>query len=292
MDGVAPASIGPQGRPVSPFVSAPLWHIVIVNYKTASMAAQAARTARQCAPEARVIVVDSASEDDCGELVAREKNIEYLGLTENRGYGAALNAGVGNSSAEYLLLLNADLELAPGTVSHLQTRFESLPTLGVVAPRLRSANGQVQPSCRRFPTHRSLLASRGSPFSYLGRPQARSYRLPEPNSFTLTDVVAGACLAVRQQVWRDLGGMDPAFVLYAEDSDFCFRAKKAGWLVGYEPAVSVQHEWGASRRKARRQSNLQHAESLSRYFYKHYPERRWANLAVSCLMRLHARLRF
>ena len=120
----------------------------------------------------------------------------------------------------------------------------------------------------------------------------RTYRVPEPNTFTLTDVVAGACLAVRNELWQQLGGMDEAFFLYAEDTDFCLRAKQAGWLVGYDPGVCVRHEWGASTRLSRRHSNQLHAQSLSRYFRKHYPKRSGANALVSWLLRVHAFLRF
>ena len=242
-------------------------------------------------PGARIVVVDSASGDQCQELLAHESSIEFLGLTENRGYGAALNAGVRNSSADYLLLLNADLELEADTVRQLQSRLDNLPTLGVVAPRLRSSDGMVQPSCRRFPTHASLFFSRGSPIGWLRGATNRSYRVPEPSAFTLTDVVAGACWAVRRSVWEQLQGMDEEFFLYAEDTDFCLRAKRAGWLVGYDPTVTVTHRWGASTSQTRRHSHRLHAESLSRYFRKHYPRRRWANVMVSCLLRAHARLR-
>lgn len=269
-----------------------LWHVVIVNYKTAGLAVRAARAARRALPDSRIVVVDSASGDQCKELLAAHEDVEYLGLSENRGYGAALNAGVSGTQSEYLLLLNADLELAPDTVGFLQAKFETLPSLGIVAPRLMSSDGSVQPSCRRFPTHWSLWTSRGSPLAWLSSPSTRTYRVPEPNSFTLTDVVAGACLAVRHSTWEELGGMDPSFLLFVEDTDFCYRAKQTGWLVGYEPATSVRHEWGASRRQVRRQSNRQHAESLSRYFYKHSPGRPWANRCVTWLLRMHARLRF
>jgi hypothetical protein len=85
--------------------------------------------------------------------------------------------------------------------------------------------------------------------------------------------------------------MDERFFLYAEDTDFCLRAKRAGWLVGYDPTVAVTHGWGASTGQARRQSQRLHAESLSLYFRKHYPRKRWANAAVSCLLHCHARLR-
>jgi N-acetylglucosaminyl-diphospho-decaprenol L-rhamnosyltransferase len=289
---VATAPVGAQGRPIS--LATPNlanWQVVIVNYRTAALAARAARSVHRAAPGADLVVVDNASGDGCEELIAKDGLARYLSVPENRGYGAALNIGARNSQADYLLLLNADVQIGADAILGFQSRFEAVPRLGLVAPRLLSPDRTVQPSCRLFPTYRSLLWSRGSPLGKLRSKSDRVYRLPEPNSFTLTDVVAGACLAVRTAVWRELGGMDEGFFLYAEDTDFCLRAKQAGWLIGYDPAVAVVHDWGASTLLARRRSHRLHAESLSRYFQKHYPDRIWANAAVSCVLRIHARLR-
>jgi GT2 family glycosyltransferase len=187
--------------------------------------------------------------------------------------------------------MNADVDLSPDCIRRFQERLEFLPGLGIVAPRLLSPDGTAQPSCRRFPTHGSLLWSRGSPVGRLLRPTPTSYRVPEPMTFTLVDVVAGACLAVRQEVWHELQGMDERFFLYAEDTDFCRRAKQSGWLVGYDPAITVNHEWGASTRHSRRRAHKAHAASLSLYFRKHHPQRPWANALASALLWCHARLR-
>ncbi len=268
------------------------WRIVIVNYRTPELARQAARSARAAAPGASIVVVDTDPAPEFADLIRTDGAAELLPLPENRGYGAALNAGLRDAAAPYVLVMNADVRVAPNVTGQLQARFEGFPRLGVVAPRLLSPDGTVQPSCRRFPTHRSLLWSRGSPLRFLRGHTDRSYRLPEPSAFTLTDVVAGACMAIRRDVWNELGGMDERFFLYAEDTDFCHRAKRAGWLVGYDPSVTVAHAWGASTSQSRRQSHRIHAESLSLYFHKHHPGSRFANAVVTCLLRCHARLRF
>ena len=112
--------------------------------------------------------------------------------------------------------------------------------------------------------------------------------LPDPETFTLCEVVAGACLAVRRTTWEALEGMDESFFLYAEDTDFCKRAKDAGWLIGYAPEVHVPHAWGASRATAPAQSTAWHARSLAAYFHKHYPKRPLANRCLALLLHAHA----
>lgn len=268
------------------------WQVVVVNYRTPTLALRAARSARRAEPQADILVVDSGSDVPSQDLLEIQTVARYKPLPENRGYAAALNAGAREGDSRYLLLLNADVEVSPESVRVFQRHFEAHSRLGILAPRLVSPDGGVQPSCRRFPTYHSLLVSRGSPVGWLHTAARRSYRIPEPNSFTLTDVVAGACLAVRRDAWEDLGGMDERFFLYAEDTDLCKRAKQAGWLVGYEPLVTARHEWGASTQLARRASHRLHAESLSRYFRKHHPERWCLNTLVSWILWVHARLRF
>lgn len=267
------------------------WQVIIVNYRTAALAVRALRSARSSAPDAEITIVDNGSGDNSTDILRGVPGATLVTLPSNKGYAAALNAGARGGATEYLLLLNADVQLGADCVRRLQQRFEALPGLGLVAPRLVSPDATIQPSCRLFPTHRALLLSRGSPVGWLRSTSNRSYRVPEPSAFTLTDVVAGACLAVRRQVWQDLDGMDEGFFLYAEDTDLCLRAKQAGWLAGYDPAIVVQHEWGASTRQARRRSNHLHAQSLSRYFHKHYPQRPVSNALVSCVLRIHASVR-
>ena len=272
-------------------MSDPTWLVVIVNYRTGPAAAAAARSARDAlADRGEVVVVDSASGDDSRSHISSLSGITLLELAANRGYGAALNAGAAGHQARYLLCMNADVTVTPDLFSVLQRRFDEIPRLAICAPRLQSEDGRVQPSCRLFPTYGNLLWARRSPLGMLNPGGRRRYILPEPPSFSLCDVVAGACFGMRRRVWDELKGMDERFFLYAEDTDLCFRAKAAGWLVGYDPSVTVRHAWGESTRRWPRQTARMHAESLRYYFRKHYPNRRLANGVLGLALGAHARL--
>lgn len=271
----------------------PSWHVIIVNYRTGALAARAARSARDCAREHKnvtITVVDSASGDDSREEIDAVDGISLVTMPENRGFGAALNAGARDSDADFLLCQNADITFGPELLDRFDRRFAELSTLAVIGPRLVGPDQSIQPSCRHFPTHGSLLFSRGSPLGTVLKSRQRRYIIPEPPSFTLCDVVAGACVAVRRSVWQELGGMDENFFLYAEDTDFCRRAKMAGHLVGYEPAVTALHEWGASTQQDRRRWEQVHAQSLERYFQKHHPDRPLANALLKLALKLNSHL--
>jgi len=270
-------------------VHTPTWRIVIVNYRTGPLAARAAQHACEVVGNrGEVVVVDNASGDESPALLGRVTTARVILQDQNRGYGAALNAGARDFRGDWLLLQNADATIDAETLHCFEQRFASISRLGVVAPRLVSSDGTIQPSCRRFPTHRSILRSRGSPLSVAAGRNGQRYLLLEPATFTLCDVVAGACMAVRTETWRQLGGMDEGFFLYAEDTDFCRRAKDEGWLVGYDPSVVVAHAWGASRVTEARRVSAWHAESLAYYFRKHFPGRRWANSILAQALKLHA----
>jgi hypothetical protein len=263
------------------------WHAVIVNYRTGELAVRSARAAREAiGPSGTVTVVDSASGDDSVALLSAEPGVDVCALGVNRGFGAALNAGARRSDSAYFLCMNADVEIAGDLCIQFEARFGSLSTLGIIGPRLVGKDGTAQPSARLFPTHASLLWSRRSPLRRWLPTRGRRYLLPEPPSFTLCDVVAGACFAVRRSVWDSLGGMDEHFFLYLEDTDLCRRAKVAGWLVGYEPAVHVAHTWGASTKQSDADSRHHHAQSLVRYFRKHHADRPIANTVLALATRI------
>jgi len=79
------------------------------------------------------------------------------------------------------------------------------------------------------------------------------------------DWVSGACLLVRRSAWDVVGGFDPAYFMYLEDVDLCWRAGRAGWAVGYEPAARVLHVQGASTRRRPYRMLVAHHRSLWRF---------------------------
>ena len=269
-----------------PALDSSRWQIVIVNYQTGELAALAARSARAVlGASGAVTVVDSASGDDSVSVLRAVDEIDVSALDSNRGFGAALNAGARLADSEFILCTNADAIFQADLLERFETRFREQARLGIMGPRLLSADGSAQPSARRFPTHASLFWSRRSPLRRWFGAKSRSYILPEPSSFTLCDVVAGACFAVRRTLWKELDGMDEEFFLYLEDTDFCLRAKRAGWLVGYDPSVRTEHIWGASTRRNPEEASRRHVESLLYYFRKHHPRRVVANRLLAFALR-------
>lgn len=275
-----------------PPTSAPRWQVIIVNYRTSSLAVNAAVHALDAlGNNGQVTVVDSHSGDDSLNRLGEVKDIQVVSQQSNRGFGASLNAGARNHTEPFLLCMNADVHITAKVLNVLEQKLTENSALGIVGPRLKSPDGGTQPSCRRFPTHLNLIWSRMWSPIRKRTPEEWSYVLPEPQVFSFCDVVAGACFAVKRDLWDALGGMDETFFLFAEDTDFCRRAKSAGWLVAYEPSVSVQHDWGASTGQNRSGSARAQAVSMSAYLAKHYPKRRVANRLYAILMRMYVAIK-
>jgi N-acetylglucosaminyl-diphospho-decaprenol L-rhamnosyltransferase len=241
---------------------------VVVNYKTADLtvACVASLAADGAGP---IVVVDSASGDSCGEkLRASGLPAVYLPLAVNEGYGRAANAGVDVTDTEFVLVCNPDLVVQRGTVNALAEAFAEDATVGAVGPRIDRPDGVRYPSARRFP---SLGESVGHGFLGLlttSNRWSRSYLRTDDEAAGAVDWVSGACFAARRVAWDAVGGFDPAFFMFMEDVDLCWRLRRAGWGVRYEPGGRVVHLEGASRAAAPYRMILAHHRSLLRYAWR------------------------
>jgi N-acetylglucosaminyl-diphospho-decaprenol L-rhamnosyltransferase len=238
-----------------------------------------------------VIVVDNASTDGSSEMVKNLfPGVRLLPLVANHGYAYACNYGARSSRGGTLLFLNSDVEVTAGALGSLQACLQEREGATICSGRLESYDGSPQPSCRRFPTHFSILFARGSVLSklpFVGGLRNR-YVMEPPQGTRGVDSAAGACILLQRAVFESLGGFDERFFMYAEDLDLCYRLKKRDGEVLYVPESVFKHRWGASSVGNRLHLELEHHRSIYRYFTKHYPRRRLSNLilAVMLLMQL------
>jgi len=197
-----------------------------------------------------VVVVDNGSVDG-SSAVAGAAGAQWIQTGSNLGYGRAANCGVRSeaaASARYLLICNPDLVVGTGAIEAMRRDLETDPSLGAVGPRIANPDGSLYPSARSFP---DLLDAMGHGLLGLVAPRnrfSRRYRLLDWDHTDAADVdwVSGACFLVRREAWDDVGGFDPAYFMYMEDVDLCWRLRRAGWGVRYEPAAEVLHVQGVS----------------------------------------------
>lgn len=218
------------------------------------------------------VVVDNGSSDDSRQVGSAAGAI-WVDAGTNLGYGRAVNLGAARpelSGAEYLLVCNPDIELRPGAVDVLVRALEADRSLGAVGPRLLNTDGSLYPSARTFPL---LVEAMGH--GLLGmvapnNPFTRRYRLLDWDhaDATTVDWVSGACFLARRSAWDEARGFDPAYFMYMEDVDLCWRLGRAGWKIGYEPAAVVLHVQGVSADQAPYRMLAAHHASMWRFAWR------------------------
>jgi GT2 family glycosyltransferase len=192
------------------------------------------------------------------------------------GFGANVNRGVAETSADFVCSVNPDAVPHDGAVAALRSLLESRPRAGVAGPVMLYSDGSVQPSRRRFPTVAGTIVRR-TPLRLLFDPyrwQRRHYHLGDrPTEPVEADWMLGGFLMLRRAMLDELGGFDEGFFLYGEDIDLCYRAAKAGWERWYVPAAVVEHEHQAlTDRRLLTRATLWHWRGMLRFVRKH-PER-------------------
>ncbi|MEO5842925.1 MAG: glycosyltransferase family 2 protein [Acidimicrobiales bacterium] len=197
-----------------------------------------------------VVVADNGADDETPRVVLRElPQAMYRNFADNPGYGAAVNRVRADVDTPFLVILNADTELDPGALRALGTYLERHPNVGLVGPRLRNADGSLQPSCYPTATPWQLLLQE-SRFGALTRwvPWVRRRHLRTwPHDYDRrVPWVLGAALAIRLSAFDAVGGFDESYFLYYEEVDLCHRLGKAGWEVHFTPTAEVIHHGGVS----------------------------------------------
>jgi hypothetical protein len=208
-------------------MSTPSVTAVIVSYNSRDVitsALESLRSAYDSGVIAECVVIDNHSSDATGELVKREHPwCKLLQNRENVGFGRACNIGFACAHTPYVLLLNPDATLEERHLRRLVSFLDSTPAAGVVAPAIREPNGDLQPAGGLL-TPRGLLreAIRGSVSD------DRKPIIPGAAPFR-TNWVCGAVALLRRSMLDELGGFDPGYFLYFEETDLWRRAQMAGW---------------------------------------------------------------
>jgi N-acetylglucosaminyl-diphospho-decaprenol L-rhamnosyltransferase len=198
------------------------------------------------------VVVDHGSTDGTIELVRTRFPEVRVVEQENRGLAAGWNRGVRETSAPFVLVLNSDAWLVDDAAEGLVGFAREHDRAGFVAPRLLNPDGTLQPSVRAFPTPWRLATE----YLFLRKLAPRSRML---NAFygagfrhdetREIDFAKAAGFLLRRVAFDEVGPFDEDFFLFSEETDWCFRAREAGWRSYFYPGAEVVHVGGASWRR-------------------------------------------
>ena len=185
-----------------------------------------------------LIVVDDTAVPSVKEAVSRIEGASVLMNDENLGYTRSLNRGASVARGRFLVFVNDDTLPHPGSLEAMLACAEASSDVGVVVPMYLDPSGHLKEAG-------AIIWNDGSAAQFgWGDPDPDRSRYGYRRE---VDYGSGACLMIRADLFRQVGGLDESFSpAYYEDVDLCFAAREAGARVVYEPRARVVHVEGAT----------------------------------------------
>ena len=259
--------------------------VVIVTYRTAELTIACLRSVQEerqasKAITVRAVVVDNASGDAAVIRSALEAEgwqswVTLIEAPVNGGFAYGNNLGAQHAYAEkspdYVYVLNPDTEVRPGAIGSLVRFLEASPQVGIAGGSFEHVDGRLWPIAFRFPTMVSEL-SHGLQIGIVSRLLQRwTVARPMIQLTQPIDWICGAAMMIRPAVFDRIGGFDENYFLYFEETDFCNRARQAGYATWYVPESRVMHIMGQSTKVTDEKAVLQRFpaywfQSRRRYF--------------------------
>lgn len=265
--------------------------VIVVTHQGGELALKTLRSARERsgAIDVEWLAVDSGSTDGTPDLLERELPDIPLERRPNIGFAAANNLALARARGRYVLLLNPDMEVRSGTLAELVGAMDERPEVGVASVVQLWPEGGVQRTIRRFPSParqigEALSLQRVPALVRLGEEETRE----EPYWREIeADWLVGGFLLVRREALEAAGGMDERFFLFSEETDWCYRIRRAGWGIRHLPLMTVVHHTG---RSARPDLFAQNSHSKVLYARKHFRGGRSALFRAAIALRHALRL--
>jgi len=251
--------------------------IIIVSWNVKNELLNCIRSIENNRPKCRyeIIVVDNASNDGTAEFI--ESSYPFIKLiknTDNKGFASANNQGAANCLGEYLLFLNPDTIVLPGSLNRLVEFLDGNPDVCMCGPRILNEDKTLRASIRNFPSFRGVLY-RYTILKYLGlfKSNFEKWHNRDFDYEKQADIeqLVGAVMLIRKSVFEHIGCFDERFFMYYEEVDLCYRLKSKGHRTVYYPDSEIIHLGGKSTDQIPAKTRFIMLRSLLLYFRKHSP---------------------
>jgi GT2 family glycosyltransferase len=230
--------------------------IVIVNWNSTDLTVNCIRSIQSTTSgiEYEVIVVDNASEGESWRSIPDQLPLVTLIRSHsNIGFARANNLGAERATGKKILFLNPDTIVLGNAISVMVKIVDSNPDIGVLGGHLLNRDLSLQTSCvQRFPT----ILNQFLTLDWLKRcwPKLpfwgmRALFSEDPNGISDAEVVSGACLMLRREIFDSVGGFSTEYFMYAEEIDLCHIVRESGWRVCHAVKAQVVHFGGQSTKK-------------------------------------------
>ena len=212
----------------------PSFSIIIVNYNGEKLISDCIRSLYlQTYKNFEIIVVDNASKDHSVDIIKKNfPEIKIIQTGFNSGYAEGNNIGYRYANGDYLIFLNFDAFPASNWLESIAYVISQNPSMHILG-------------CKIFRYGTRFLDSAGAYIEYpLGCAPGRGSGEPDSplyNKIEKMAYVSGASLVIKKETFKQIGGFDPVYFCYHEETDLCWRARLLGYDVYFVPSAIVHH---------------------------------------------------
>lgn len=245
--------------------------VVILNYNGAGMLRRFLPSVIEYSPEASIYVADNGSSDESCDVVRNEfPAVKLMVLDHNYGFAEGYNRALAQVDEEYAVLLNSDVEVTRGWLSPMTQFLDSNPEVAACQPKLLSFKRkdffEYAGAAGGFIDKWGYTFCRGRIFNTVERDSGQYD--------DTTDVfwATGAALMIRNEVYKNNGGLDGRFFAHMEEIDLCWRLRSRGYRIACVPQSHVYHVGGATLKKENPQKTYLNFRNNLLMIYKNAPD--------------------
>ncbi len=258
--------------------------IIIVNYNVCDLLrtclAQIVREADQ-KYTTEVWVVDNNSSDNSTNMIRSEfPSVKLIANKKNVGYAKANNIAIKKAKGEYVLLLNPDTIIEKNGLTKCLTFMDNHLNAGAMGVKMIDENGNYLPESKRgLPTPFTALYKLLGLYKLFPKSNrfGRYYMSHlDKNSTGPVEVIAGAYMLIRKEVFTSIGYLDENFFMYGEDVDLSYRISNAGFQLYYYPEVTITHLKGKSSKMYDLKKVFNFYNSMIIFSNKHFRKNKYS----------------
>ena len=245
--------------------------VVILNYNGAGMLRRFLPSVIEYSPEASIYVADNGSSDESCDVIRNEfPAVKLMVLDHNYGFAEGYNRALAQVDEEYAVLLNSDVEVTRGWLSPMTQFLDSNPEVAACQPKLLSFKQkdffEYAGAAGGFIDKWGYTFCRGRIFNTVERDSGQYD--------DTTDVfwATGAALMIRNEVYKNNGGLDGRFFAHMEEIDLCWRLRSRGYRIACVPQSHVYHVGGATLKKENPQKTYLNFRNNLLMVYKNAPD--------------------
>lgn len=264
--------------------------VIILNWNGAEMLRRYLASVDRCAKgplrcrtadaegQVQIIVADNGSTDESKEVVKAFKGVQWMPFDQNYGFAEGYNRAIAQVDSEYVVLLNSDVEVTEGWLEPLLSAMDEDKTIAAVQPKILSWTSKENGD---HPVRFEYAGAAGGFIDRLGYPycRGRMFSTVEQDNGQYDEPAdifwaSGACLCVRTNIYKELGGLDENFFAHQEEIDLCWRMNSRGYRVCCIPSSVVYHLGGGALNYEHPRKTFLNFRNNLLMLYKNLPTRR------------------